>query len=257
MGERWQKFAAEVGRFLAVGLLATIVALILFNFLVHGFNTANFAPLNKQPELAYALANGVGMLISYRGTQDWAFRDRQARHADGGVMAFVVINLLTMTIPIACLWISRNGFGLDDPLSDNVSANVVGLLLANAARFFLFRTYVFQRSRCLLISTSPTTEVEEELTGRPDAHRSVHESTEFRQQLPDQRQAQPDHVVVVALDPGDERAAQAVDGERPRDVQRLAGGDVRRDLVVGDVGEVDSGRAVAAATWPVAVSRRQ
>ena len=40
MGERWQRFAGEVGRFLAVGLLATIVALILFNFLVHGFNTA-------------------------------------------------------------------------------------------------------------------------------------------------------------------------------------------------------------------------
>ena len=52
MGERWERFAGEVGRFLAVGLLATIVALILFNFLVHGFNTADFAPLNDQPELA-------------------------------------------------------------------------------------------------------------------------------------------------------------------------------------------------------------
>jgi putative flippase GtrA len=145
MGDRWQRFAAEVSRFLAVGLLATIVALIIFNLLVHGFNTANFAPLNKEPELAYAIANAVGMLISYRGTKDWAFRDREARHADGGVLAFVIINLLTMTIPIACLWISRNGFGLDDPLSDNVSANVIGLLLANIARFFLFRTYVFQK----------------------------------------------------------------------------------------------------------------
>ena len=58
-------------------------------------------------------------------------------------MAFVGINLLTMLIPIACLWISRNLLGLDDPLSDNISANVVGLLLANAARFFLFRQFVF------------------------------------------------------------------------------------------------------------------
>jgi hypothetical protein len=40
MGQRWDRFAGEVGRFLAVGLAATIVALILFNFLVHGFNTA-------------------------------------------------------------------------------------------------------------------------------------------------------------------------------------------------------------------------
>ena len=100
--------------------------------------------------------------------QRWAFRDRQARHADGGVVAFVVINLLTMTIPIACLWISRNGLGLDDPLSDNVSANVIGLLLANAARFFLFRTYVFQRKPLPFISTSRNAEVEEELTETTD-----------------------------------------------------------------------------------------
>lgn len=168
MGDRWQKFAAEVGRFLAVGLLATIVALILFNLLVHGFNTGEFAPLNDKPEVAYALANGVGMLISYRGTRDWAFRDRQARHADGGVAAFVIINLLTMTIPIACLWISRNGLGLDDPLSDNVSANVIGLLLANAARFVLFRTYVFQRKPLPFHLHLTHDEVEQELRETTD-----------------------------------------------------------------------------------------
>ena len=33
--------------------------------------------------------------------------------------------------------------GLDDPFSDNVSANVIGLALANAARFVLTRQFVF------------------------------------------------------------------------------------------------------------------
>ena len=134
----------EVSRFLAVGLVATIVALILFNFLVHGFGAMNQAWLNGQPEIAYVIANGVGMVISFRGMKFWAFRDRASRHADGGVIAFVVINLATMLIPITCLWISR-GVGLDDPISDNISANVIGLVLANAARFFLFREFVFQR----------------------------------------------------------------------------------------------------------------
>ena len=145
VGERWQRFATEAGRFLAVGLVATIVALILFNLLVHGFNTGSFAPLNDQPELAYVLANAVGMMISYRYTKIWAFQHRETRHADGGLAAFVVINLVTMLIPITCLWISRNGMGLDDPLSDNISANLIGLGLANAARFFLFRALVFRR----------------------------------------------------------------------------------------------------------------
>jgi len=140
----WQRFRQEAGRFLAVGLVATIVALILFNFLVHGFGTMDSAWLNDRPEAAYVLANAVGMVISFRGTKVWAFRDRRTNHADGGVVAFVVINLATMLIPITCLWVSR-GLGLDDPISDNISANVVGLALGNAARFFLFREFVFLR----------------------------------------------------------------------------------------------------------------
>ncbi len=146
MGERWQRFAGEVSRFLAVGFAATVVSILLFNFLVHGFTTTNWAPLNDRPELAYLIASSVGMVISFNGTKQWAFKHREARHADGGLLAFVGINLLTMLIPIAFLWVSRNALGLDDPLSDNVSANVVGLLFANAARFVLFRQFVFPHS---------------------------------------------------------------------------------------------------------------
>jgi putative flippase GtrA len=174
MGERWQRFVAEVGRYLAVGLLATIVALVLFNLLVHGYGAFD-APMNDQPELAYLVANAVGMAISFRGTKAWAFRDREARHADGGVMAFVVINLVTLAIPMLCLTISRNVLGLDDPISDNVSANVVGLLLANAARFVLFRYYVFHRPPLPFHLRLTDAEVEDELrdtTGRSRSGRA-------------------------------------------------------------------------------------
>lgn len=144
MEQPWRRFGLEASRFLAVGLVATVVALILFNWLVHGFGPLSGAWLNDDPEVAYVLANAVGMVISFRGTKVWAFRDRRTRHADGGLAAFVVINLATMLIPITCLSLSR-GLGLDDPVSDNVSANVIGLALGNAARFFLFRTFVFLR----------------------------------------------------------------------------------------------------------------
>ncbi|WP_051247926.1 GtrA family protein [Nocardioides halotolerans] len=145
MSDRTQRFIAEVGRFLAVGGAATIVALIIFNLLVHGFNTGEHAMLAKQPILAYVIANSVGMGVSYYGSRHWAFRDRPPVTSDGGLTSFVVINMLTMLIPIGCLAISRDVLGLDDPISDNVSANVIGLVLGLAARFALFRTYVFKR----------------------------------------------------------------------------------------------------------------
>ena len=145
MGSRWHRIFTEAYRFLAVGGLVTIVAILIFNFLVHGFHTGWDAPLSGQPYLAFVLANLVGMVVSYRGSRTWVFKDRPPRTADGGRLLFVIINLATMLIPIACLWISRNVFNLDDPYSDNVAANMIGLFLGMAARFYLFRTLVFQK----------------------------------------------------------------------------------------------------------------
>ena len=133
----------EIWRYLAVGLGATIAAVVLFNLLVHGFRTGGGAPLHAHPYLGYVIANLVGTVISYRGTRSWAFRHRATTPPDGGRTAFVLISVATMSIPMACLWISRNALGLDDPISDNVSANLVGLGLANAARFVLTRQLVF------------------------------------------------------------------------------------------------------------------
>jgi putative flippase GtrA len=145
MSDRTQRLIAEVGRFLVVGGAATLVALVLFNLLVHGFNTGDHALLKNQPILAYVIANTVGMTVSYHGSRNWAFRDRPPHHSDGGRTAFVGINLLTMLIPIGCLVISRDVLGLDDPISDNLAANVIGLVLGLVARFYLFRTFVFHR----------------------------------------------------------------------------------------------------------------
>ncbi|HRD62450.1 MAG TPA: GtrA family protein [Nocardioides sp.] len=145
MSDRTQRFIAEVGRFLAVGGAATIVALVIFNLLVHGFNTGDHALLADQPIGAFIFANSVGMGVSYYGSRHWAFRDRPPVTSDGGLTTFVAINLLTMLIPIGCLAISRDVLGRDDPFSDNLAANVIGLVLGLCARFLLFRTFVFKR----------------------------------------------------------------------------------------------------------------
>ncbi|WP_165355061.1 GtrA family protein [Nocardioides oleivorans] len=145
VGSRHQRVLAELGRFLTVGGVATVVAFVLFNGLVHGWGAGDRALLSDRPVLAYVLANTVGMVISYRGARSWAFRDRPPRQADGGRVAYVLINLVTMSLPIACLVVSRDVLGLDDPVSDNIAANVIGLALGLGARFYLFRRFVFRR----------------------------------------------------------------------------------------------------------------
>jgi putative flippase GtrA len=135
----------ELGRFLAVGGVATFVALLLFNLLVHGLFPGVDAPLAGRPIVGYVLANTVGMVISYRLSRHWAFRHRPPRHADGGRTAYVLINVVTMAIPVACLWFSREGLGMTHPVADNLSANVIGLFAGMVARFHLFRAFVFRR----------------------------------------------------------------------------------------------------------------
>lgn len=151
MGERWRRLVAEVGRFLAVGGVATIVSLFLFNLLVHGYSRSYQPLLADHAIVGYVIANAVGMFVSYRGTRSWAFRHREPVHADGGRTAYLGITAATLTIPVACLWVSRHVLGLDDPLSDNLAANVIGLGLGTVARFLLIRTWVFRHPQAVSV----------------------------------------------------------------------------------------------------------
>lgn len=142
----WRRLGGEGARFLAVGLLASLIALFLFNALVHGIGFGR-GPMNTWPLPAFVLANLVGMLVSYAGARYWAFRHREPLgHVTGG-LAFLVLNLVSLVIPMTCLAISRYLLGLDGPLADNVSANLVGLFLGMVFRFWASRRFIFRRPR--------------------------------------------------------------------------------------------------------------
>ncbi len=134
----------EIGRFMVTGGLSTLVSFLVFNFLAHGLYLTSDPWLATQPIAAFVLGTVVGMLVSYRLSRHWAFRHRPPVHADGGRTAFFAINMVTMPLAIACLWLSRHVLHLTDPLSDNIAGSVVGQLIGQAARFYLFRRYVFR-----------------------------------------------------------------------------------------------------------------
>ena len=135
----------EIGRFMVTGGLSTLVSFSIFNFLVHGLYLTSDPWLESQPLTALVLANLVGMVVSYRLSRHWTFRHRPPVHADGGRTAFFLINLVTLPLAVGTLWFSRHVLGLTDPLSDNIFGNVIGALIGQAARFYLFRTYVFRQ----------------------------------------------------------------------------------------------------------------
>ena len=135
----------EASRFMAVGAISTSVAVLLYNWLAYEpYGLAS--PLHHHITWSYIVSHGIGMLVSYELSRRWTFKHRADRKPGEGFLSYAVINILTMvTIPLGCLWVSRHVLDLTSGLADNLSGNVVGLLVSQVARFFLFRRFVFRR----------------------------------------------------------------------------------------------------------------
>ncbi|MGZ4453247.1 MAG: GtrA family protein, partial [Nocardioides sp.] len=132
-------------RFMAVGAIATLVAVLLYNWLAYE-PQGLWSPLHRHITLSYIVSHGVGMLVSYELSRRWTFKERSERQPGEGFLSYAIINILTMvTIPVGCLWVSRHWLGYTSGLADNLSGNVVGLLISQVARFYLFRRFVFKR----------------------------------------------------------------------------------------------------------------
>ena len=146
MGARLRRIGGEALKFSAVNVVATVVAVLLFNVLVHGLpGLYSPGPLHGFPLVTYFLANSVGMLISFYGSRSYAFKHRRPTGPGGGLLNYAIVNFASFVIPMACLWITRNVFDWDTVIADNVSANVVGAALAMLVRFWAFRRFVFKR----------------------------------------------------------------------------------------------------------------
>lgn len=146
MSDRWSRLTAEVGRFATSGTIASVVAFVLFNWLVHWeFGVGAGGWLNDHAITGFVIANTFSTVVTYYLSRWWAFRHREPVGALGGSVTFFAISVASLIIPVICLWISRNLLDLTTALADNIAANVVGLFLGFVARFFAFRTFVFQR----------------------------------------------------------------------------------------------------------------
>ena len=143
MGERWQRLAAEFSRSAVAGTIASILAFVLFNMLVHWDPGYDSPVLGDHVITGFLIANVLSTLLTYQLSRSWAFRHRDAAGFAGGVVTFFLISWVSLVIPVVCLWVSRNVLDYDSALADNIAANVVGLFLGFVTRFFAWRAFVF------------------------------------------------------------------------------------------------------------------
>jgi len=130
---------AELARFGSVGALAFVVDVGLFNLLRFGPGEL----LEDKPLTAKIIASTVATLVAWVGNRYWTFAGRRTSTPLRELVGFVAVNVLGMAAALGCLAFSHYILGLTSPLADNIAANVVGVLVGTAIRYFAYRSLVF------------------------------------------------------------------------------------------------------------------
>lgn len=134
------KMRLELGKFGVVGLVAYVIDLTVFNLLRFA---GSEGPLYDKPLTAKVFSVLVATTFAYFGNRHWTFRDRTRSSFRREYTLFFVFNAVGMVIALSCLGISHYVLGFESALADNVSANVIGLVLGTIFRFWGYHNWVF------------------------------------------------------------------------------------------------------------------
>lgn len=143
--EHWadrRRLFREVLSFLSVGGVAYLVDVGLSNVLLFGFLGVP-ALLVASPVKAKVVSTIVSMAVAWVGNRFLTYGQRDSGSALAGMWKFIVVNLIGMVIVVAPLGVTWYLLGLHDPVSYNISTNVIGIGLAMIFRFWAYRTWVF------------------------------------------------------------------------------------------------------------------
>jgi putative flippase GtrA len=130
----------ELGKFGVIGLVAYIIDLTIFNVLRFA---GGEGPLYDKPLTAKVVSVLAATTFAYFGNRHWTFKDRSRSSFRREYTLFFVFNAVGMIISLSCLWISHYLLGFESALADNISANVIGLVLGTIFRFWGYHNWVF------------------------------------------------------------------------------------------------------------------
>jgi putative flippase GtrA len=125
----------ELMKFGVVGGVAFVVDLGLFNLLLHA---------TDKPLTSKTISTVVATTVAYAGNRHWTFRRRDRSGVRREYTLFFLLNGVGLAIALACLAISHYVLDFTGRLADNIAANVVGLALGTAFRFWSYRRWVFR-----------------------------------------------------------------------------------------------------------------
>jgi putative flippase GtrA len=144
----------QLVQFALVGGVGFVVDTAVFNAL--RLTVFDPARIHEGPLLAKTVSTIVAIAVNWIGNRYWTFGPHRSTRGAMEALEFLAVSILGMLVGLACLWVSHYLLGLDSALADNISANVVGLLLGSVVRFALYRHWVYHPRRANRVSAAAT-----------------------------------------------------------------------------------------------------
>lgn len=123
-----------------VGLAGLVIDVAVFNLLRWWY--PEWGPM--WPKI---ISTALAIIANWIGNRYWTFRDERRRELVREGAEFVLVSALGALIPLGCLWVSHYLLGHTSQFADNISANVIGLILGTLFRFTFYRLWVFHPAR--------------------------------------------------------------------------------------------------------------
>ena len=132
-------------KFGVVGLVCFGIDVGIFNLLRSGLlGTGHFFAGPIGAKIASAV---ISTIVAWLANRYWTFRRRRRRDVGWEFLEFGAVAAVGIGLGVACIGVSHYVLGFTSLLADNISGNVVGLILGTAFRFLMYRYWVFGSSR--------------------------------------------------------------------------------------------------------------
>lgn len=116
-------------------------------------DTVSFTLLRLSPAFAGSpikagiISTTLAIAANWIGNRYWTFGPHRSTRGVAEAVEFLAVSLLGMLVALGCLAVSHYVLGLQSVLADNISKNIVGLVLGSIIRFALYRYWVYHPGR--------------------------------------------------------------------------------------------------------------